>query len=68
MKKTYIQPNIILVKTNLENTILAASNPGNFDGGLDNKGVDAGSITSKKNRGLTNLWDESWEIPEEEEE
>lgn len=65
MKKAYIQPNITLVKTDLGESILAAVS--GFDDSLSGNGVGSGAITSKKNKGI-DLWDESWETPEEDEE
>lgn len=65
MKKTYIQPNITLVKTDLGESIL--NTVSGFDDSLSGNGVNSGAITSKKNKGI-DLWDESWETPEENEE
>ena len=63
MKKQYIAPNIILVKTEIQ-TILAGSTLSVAD---PSKTFDGATALSKDHK-LTNesLWDESWEDEEEE--
>lgn len=61
MKKQYIVPNIIMVATETQ-SILEGSNLG-----LDNKEYPGSSALSKKHTfTCDNLWDETWEDPEEE--
>lgn len=63
MKRQYISPKVIVMKTELENSILLASK---LEDSLDNNGVDAPQIKSKKHV-LGDLWDESWEDEEDDE-
>ena len=51
------------MKTELENSILLASK---LEDSLDNNGVDAPQIKSKKHV-LGDLWDESWDDEEDDE-
>ena len=64
MKKQYIAPNILTVKASTQE-ILAASHPSL---GLSDKTFDGNQSLSKKHTPTTNLWDDSWETPEDEEE
>lgn len=63
MKKQYIAPNILMVKTDTQE-ILAGSDPSL---GLSDKTFDGNQSLSKKHNNGS-LWDESWEAPEDEEE
>ncbi|WP_297242590.1 hypothetical protein [uncultured Prevotella sp.] len=61
MKKQYITPSIILVNTEIQ-TILAGSSFGKDDTPYPPEGA----LSKKHTFTCDNLWDETWEDPEEE--
>lgn len=61
MKKQYITPSIILVNTEIQ-TILAGSSLGKDD----TPNPPEGALSKKHTFTCDNLWDETWEDPEEE--
>lgn len=71
MKKTYIQPAIMLVKSDTESNILAGS--GNtlndtFSDKVDTEKVyQTGDVLSKYNK-TSGLWDTSWNTDDEDDE
>mgnify|MGYP006886764612 CR=1 FL=1 len=71
MKKTYIQPAIMLVKSDTESNILAMS--GNtlsdtFSDTVDTEKVyQTGDVLSKYNK-TSGLWDTSWNTDDEDDE
>lgn len=71
MKKTYIQPAIMLVKTDIESNILAGS--GDTLSNTFNENVDTvneyvtADVLSKYNKS-SGLWDTSWNTDDEDDE
>lgn len=69
MKKTYIQPAIMLVKTDIESNILAGSGVADtFKETADTeKTYTTGDVLSKYNK-TSGLWDTSWNTDDEDDE